>query len=100
MTFATIVFGNLWLILSNRSHAQPLWVSLRAPNPALWWVIAGTLVALAATLYVPVLSALFRFSPLGAVALLQCLLAPLLTLAWFEVYKVMRRTTAPVATAT
>jgi P-type Ca2+ transporter type 2C len=98
MTFTTIVFGNLWLILTNRSHLQPLWVSLRAPNPALWWVIAGTLVALAATLYVPVLSALFRFSPLSAAALLQCLLAPLIALAWFEVYKVMRRTTARVVT--
>jgi Ca2+-transporting ATPase len=64
--FAAIVFANLALILSSRSRVRTIFETLRSPNPAVWWVVGGTLAALAAALYLPPVSGLFRFEPLGA----------------------------------
>jgi Ca2+-transporting ATPase len=58
MAFAAIVCGNVGLILGYRP-------SLAAPNPALWWLVAAALGALALAIYAPPLAALFRFAPLG-----------------------------------
>ncbi|HEY6864169.1 MAG TPA: cation-translocating P-type ATPase, partial [Burkholderiales bacterium] len=67
--FAAIVFGNLALILASRSRDRTIAETLARPNRALWWVVLGTLAALAASLYVPEVAALFRFGPLGAAEL-------------------------------
>ena len=64
--------------------------TLRLPNPALWWVIGGTLAGVALSLYVPFLRELFRFAPLHANDLLICVAAAVLGLLWFEIYKWLR----------
>ncbi len=64
--FAAIVFGNLALILASRAREGSIVATLARPNRALWWVIAGTLAALAASLYLPAAAEIFRFAPLGA----------------------------------
>jgi len=87
MAFATIVLGNLGLILANRSGTRSLLSTLRFPNPALYWVIGGTLAGLLMTLYVPYLSRLFRFAPPAAGDLALCLAAALAGLLWYELYK-------------
>jgi Ca2+-transporting ATPase len=56
IAFSGIVFGDLALIFVSRP-------SLTARNPALWWIVAGTLAALAAAIYWPPAAALFRFAP-------------------------------------
>lgn len=63
--FACVVFGNLVLILANRSRSRSVWTTWRWPNAALRWVFAATLGGLAAVLTVPWLRALFRFDPIG-----------------------------------
>jgi P-type Ca2+ transporter type 2C len=88
MAFTTIVLGNLGLILANRSQDSILRAARRS-NPALWWVIGATLVALALVLSVPLLRGLFRFGALGALELLLCVGAAVLALAWFEIYKAL-----------
>jgi Ca2+-transporting ATPase len=90
MAFATIVIGNLGLILGNRSSTRSMFAVLRTPNSALWWVISGTLAGIAAVLYVPYLRGLFRFAPLDAQELALCVAAALAGLAWYELYKTMR----------
>jgi Ca2+-transporting ATPase len=90
MAFVTIVFGNLGLILANRSRSRTIFATLRFPNAALWWVIGGTLAGLALVLYVPALRALFRFSALHANDILVCLAAAVLGLLWLEIYKLLR----------
>jgi len=98
MAFATIVFGNLGLILSNRSPSRTLFATLRFPNPALWWVIAGTIAGLMLALYVPYLRGLFRFGVLHADDLLLCLAAAVAGLSGFELYKALRpRVAKPAA---
>lgn len=90
LTFASLVAGNLWLILVNRSWSATLRDSLRTPNAAFWRVIAGTLGFLACALYVPWLRDVFAFAPLHADDLLLALAAGALGVAWFELFKWVR----------
>lgn len=90
MAFAAIVLGNLGLILANRSQTRSLFFTLRFPNRALYWVIGGTLAGLAIALYVPYISRLFRFAPLGAGEFTLCLVAAMAGLVWYEIYKLVR----------
>jgi Ca2+-transporting ATPase len=87
--FSAIVFGNLALIFVNRSGDRPVVESLRQPNPALWWITAGALTALAAAIYVPPLAAIFRFAPLGVHEIGVALLAGAAGAAWYEVRKLV-----------
>lgn len=91
MAFTTIVLGNLGLILSNRSSTRTIVMTLREPNPALWWVMIGTAAGIAAALYVPALQDIFRFAPLDAADLAICGGAAISGLIWFEAYKLARR---------
>jgi Ca2+-transporting ATPase len=61
LTFATLVFANLGLILANRSTARGGLGSLRVPNPALWWVLSGALATLLASFAAPPLRSVLRF---------------------------------------
>ena len=90
MSFTTIVLGNLGLILANRSRALAIVHTLRRPNHALWWIMGATVAGVGLVLYVPYLRGLFRFAALSAVDLLICAAAALLSLVWFEAYKLFR----------
>ena len=89
--FAAIVFGNLALILANRSRERTVLATLARPNPALWWVIGATLAALGCALYVPAVAAVFRFAPPGALELAVALGAGMLGVLWLEAAKLARR---------
>jgi Ca2+-transporting ATPase len=90
MAFVTIVFGNVGLILANRSATRPILTTLGVPNPALWWVIGGTFCGVALALYVPYLSGLFRFAPLYFHDVAICFGAAAAALFWYEFYKIVR----------
>jgi P-type Ca2+ transporter type 2C len=89
--FAAIVFGNVALILANRSRDRSIVATLGRSNPALWWVVLGTLAALAAAIYVPLAAEIFRFAPLGAGDLLLALAAGAAGVVWFEIVKLRAR---------
>ncbi|HUU76386.1 MAG TPA: cation-translocating P-type ATPase [Methanoregulaceae archaeon] len=87
LTFVTIVVANLALICANRSWTQNIVSTLRRPNKAFWWVIGGTLFFLAAILTVPALQAVFKFSPVMPADILICILAGLMSVIWFDLFK-------------
>ena len=89
--FAAIVCGNLALIFVNRSHERPALEMLGEPNPALWWIVAGALGALAAAIYVPSLAGIFRFAPLGAAEMALAAAAGITGVAWYELRKLAPR---------
>ena len=91
MAFATIVAANLALIWTNRSWAQTIVGTFRRPNKAFWWILALALFALGLVIYVPPLSSLFRFSALNPIDFLICLGAGLVSIAWFEIFKVVKK---------
>ncbi|MCX6778551.1 MAG: cation-translocating P-type ATPase, partial [Candidatus Micrarchaeota archaeon] len=89
LAFTTVVIANLALILTNLSWSKSIFGTLRSPNRALWWIIAGAVAVLSLVLSVPFLRELFHFAPLHADDLALCLLAGLLSVAWFEILKMM-----------
>jgi Ca2+-transporting ATPase len=93
LTFTTLVLANLALIFTNRSWRKTILGRLRSPNPALWWVTGGTLCFLGLVIYVPLSRALFRFSVLHLHDLAICLGAAILSIAWFEVFKLWKAQT-------
>lgn len=90
LTFTTLIIANLGLIFSNRSWRRTVVGTLQSPNRALWWVTSSALALLALVLYVPALRELFRLSTLHAGDIAICLLAGLLSIAWFEAVKIWR----------
>ena len=91
LTFTTLIVANLALILANRSWNRVIFSTLRYPNPALWWIVAGSLSVLGLVLYVPFIRELFRFSVLHVNDLLICLGAGVASILWFEVLKLATR---------
>jgi Ca2+-transporting ATPase len=91
LTFTTLIVANLALILANRSWNRIILATLRSPNPALWWIVAGSLGVLGLVLYVPFARELFRFSMLHGNDLLICLAAGLVSVLWFEALKMVTR---------
>ena len=88
--FAAIVFGNLAMIHATRSRDRVFFAALRDPNPALWWITGGTLVALAASIYIPLIGDLFRFAPLSAGYAALAAASGIAGVLWYEAYKVLR----------
>ncbi len=97
LSFATLIVANLGLIMANRSRTRTILEILRSPNGALWWVTGGAFLFLGMVLCVPFLRELFRFSPLHLADYPLALAAGLLSLAWFEILKVVRRIHQPAA---
>ena len=89
--FATLVMGNLALILSNRSVTQSMWATLRTPNKTLWMVVGLAFALLLAALYIPWAVGVLRFAPLPAHELASACALGLLSVVWFEGIKWVQR---------
>jgi len=90
MSYVTLIFANLGLIMTNRSWTRTLWSTLRTPNRALWVLLASVAAFLALVLYVPLLKNLFLFERLRPSQLLVCFLAGFISIAWFEALKIVQ----------
>jgi len=91
MAFLTVVISNLCLILTNLSWTRSVFEIIRDPNPAMWWVISGASALITAVLLIPGLRKLFGFGILHLNDFLICIGAGLLSIAWFEVAKVIMK---------
>jgi Ca2+-transporting ATPase len=98
LSFAALVAGNLGLIFVNRSWTHTIFGAIKSKNVALWAVTAGTLVVLALLLTVPSARDLFQFATMHPSDLAISLGAGVLSVMWFEVYKIIQHARkAPVA---
>jgi Ca2+-transporting ATPase len=100
LAFTTLIIANLGLILINRSWSRTVLATLRSPNAALWWVTGGAAVFLGLVLYVPVLRELFRFAELHWIDLGICIAAGVVSLMWFELFKLMSRRAGVIVDST
>ncbi len=92
LTFATLVIGNLALILVNRSWRLSIWQSLKErKNATLGWIlgVAGILLTLLLTL--PGLRTAFHFGAISWTDALIALAAGFIGVVWFEVYKAVQQ---------
>jgi Ca2+-transporting ATPase len=87
MSFATLIAGNVALILVNRSWTRTLFATLGTRNLASWAVVGGATLTLVLALTVPLLRDLFRFGPTSGEDILLAALVGFLSLLWFEVLK-------------
>ncbi len=100
LTFTTFIIANLALIFTNRSWKETALASLGRSNAALWWVVGGAVVFLGVVVYVPLVHDLFRFTPLGGLDVLACVVAGISSVLWFELYKIALRHRQPTIVVT
>jgi Ca2+-transporting ATPase len=91
MAFAALVAGNIALIFANRSHTLTILEMAKRGNAALGWIVAGTVTALIASIYLTPMAALFRFAPLAASDLAIAMGIGAASVLWYDLYKVRRR---------
>ena len=89
LTYTTLIVANLGLILTNRSWSRTILETISRPNRALWWVVGGALVFLAAVLYIPFLRELFGFGYLHFLDIAICFMAGIASIIWFEGLKMI-----------
>ena len=90
ITFATLVFGNLALILVNRSWRLPIPATFRQRrNATLKWILAGATTILVLLISVPVLREAFGLGPMSLQDWAIALVAAVVGVSWFEIYKTL-----------
>lgn len=90
MTFTTLVLGNLGLIYVNRSQSRLIINTIRERNVALWLITFGVITGLCLVLYIPLLRNLFSFGSPDPFELLLCFVAALVSILWFEIFKLIQ----------
>jgi Ca2+-transporting ATPase len=93
LTFVTLVAAILVVLLANRSSSLTIIEGLRVRNPALWFVLGGTVGLLALVLTFSFGQRIFHFAPLHASDLLLSIAAGLACTLWFEALKLGKRWT-------
>lgn len=89
LTFTTLVFANLVLILTNLSWSRTLIKTFTTNNRVLWCVLGGALLMLSVILYVPILRNLFHFTMLHPDDFLITLISGIVSVVWFEALKIL-----------
>jgi Ca2+-transporting ATPase len=89
-TFTSLIFANIFLVLSSRSWTQALLQSLLKKNPTVWWIMGSTLILLLLINFQPGLNSLFKFSPLPPADLALAFVLGLISIIWHEIYKLTR----------
>jgi Ca2+-transporting ATPase len=90
LAFATLIAGNVALILVNRSWRSTALRTAGSRNLPSWLVVLGATAMLVLTLVVPFLRALFRFGPVGPEDAVLAIGAGAAAPAWFEAVKAAR----------
>lgn len=63
LVFVCLIISNLLMVLSNRSASKKVFDGLKGLNSVVRGIIGSTIIVLMATIYVPFLSQLFKFTP-------------------------------------
>jgi len=91
MSFITLIISNLLVIQTNRSWKNNIFTIIASPNKSVKWIVRGTLVFLAAVIFVPFLQNLFKFATLGWTEILVSAAVGFLSIVWFEIYKAVKK---------
>lgn len=91
LIYTTLVFSNIFLTLVNRSFTQSLFVTLRNQNMLIPLMFLFSLAVLFASLYIPPVREIFRFTDPGFMHILLCLALAAGAVLWVEGWKFFRR---------
>jgi Ca2+-transporting ATPase len=91
LTFATLVIGDLGLILTNRGLDGTVFAALRPRNTALVCVVGGAMALLVAIVLLPGLRDLFHFGVLHPDDVAVIVASSLVALIWLDVLQTLSR---------
>jgi P-type Ca2+ transporter type 2C len=95
LAIASLILGQVLLVLVERAGDRPLWRVGRSGNGALVWILGATLGSLFIVEYVGPLASLLRLAPPSVSGWLVALALAVVTTCWLEPVKALRRVTAP-----
>jgi Ca2+-transporting ATPase len=87
--FVSLVLANLMLIVINLSWSKNIHKIILSANKILFMVIAGAIVSLFIALYVPFFASLFHLAPLNFKDFILISFVVIISLAWFEILKII-----------
>lgn len=87
--FTTLVFSNLMLITTNRSWQKNLFQILRTPNKGMTFLFLGVFAIVLLMIKVPSVTNIFHLESMTFMELFTCLVLGNLSVAWFEIYKLI-----------
>jgi Ca2+-transporting ATPase len=90
LSFITIVFGNMMLIVTNLSNTDNFVEILKNKNKSLFLVLGGALGFLLLVLNIPFLRNIFYFSPVNVKQLFLVFAIAVVSIIWFEGFKIIR----------
>jgi Ca2+-transporting ATPase len=90
MSFITLIVANISVIMSNRSWTRNIFEILTIRNKAAVWIVAGASLFMVLIMNIPFCLSLFQFEKIGIVNTILCFVSGMLTVTWFEIYKVLK----------
>lgn len=91
VTFATLIFSNIFLTLVNRSFYYSVFTTMKYRNRLLLPMILASLTFLFVAIYFEPVSSIFGFSPLSAGYLALSLVGAFAATFWMEFWKAKKR---------
>ena len=91
MTFTTLIAANIFLTLVNRSFYYSMLTTLKYKNNLVPLIIFITLAIMALLIFVKPLASFFQFTALPFSLILFCFGIGLLSVAWYEIVKFIKR---------
>ncbi|MBK8426126.1 MAG: cation-translocating P-type ATPase [Lewinellaceae bacterium] len=85
--FVTMLLANIFLTFANRSFEYTIARTLFYRNRLLWWMVGVSVLLLVAVLVLPLARDLFQLGRLTLAETGWCMLAALVSVGWFELWK-------------
>ncbi|KOY84339.1 haloacid dehalogenase [bacterium 336/3] len=92
MTFTVLITANIFLTLINRSFYYSIFTTLKYKNNMLLLIIFITTAIVGLILYLQPLTTFFQFDTLNILQLLICIIIGFISVIWFEIVKLIKRT--------
>ena len=97
MVFIVLIVGNIFLTLVNRSFYYSILTTLKYKNALVPLMISITIAITSLLLFVPTLTAFFKFATLDVRQILTASVVGFVSVIWYEVVKIRKRAVEKVA---
>lgn len=95
LTFATLMIGNLSLVLTNRSRTLSIYSTIKSrSNRSVKWILLAGLLVLISIFNIPLLQKAFNLSPLSLIQWLLVFAAGFGSILWYEIKKFVTKKSA------
>ena len=92
MTFTVLIAANIFLTLINRSFYYSILTTLKYKNNMVLFIIFITIAIVGLIIFVKPLTSFFEFETLNSLQLLTCIAIGFISVIWFEIVKLIKRT--------